>query len=80
MHVQTIYRSLAEVPKRGTQYLQLFTPQFATIAPQSEKASQGIMDGTGQYSYRFGNAPTTESCRVKVGPSLLFAAWGKEPN
>jgi hypothetical protein len=41
-----------------------------------------MMDDTGQYGYRFGNASMTESCRVEVGPlpSLPEGAWGKEPN
>jgi hypothetical protein len=75
-------RSLAGVPKQGTDLMQIFTQQFANIAPRSGVASQGIMDDTGQYGYRFGNASMTESCRVEVGPlpSLPEGAWGKEPN
>jgi hypothetical protein len=75
-------RSFAGVPKQGTQAEQIFTPQFAIIAPRSGVASQGIMDDTGQCSYPFGNASMSESCRVEVGPlpSLPDGAWGKEPN
>src|SRR5215207_1670787 len=61
-------RNFAGVPKRGTQALQIFTPQFATIAPQYTGARQGIMDDTGQYGYRFSDASMTESFRVEVGP------------
>jgi hypothetical protein len=46
-------RSFAGVPKPGTQHMQIFTPQFTIIALQSNGASQGIMDDTGQHSYRF---------------------------
>src|SRR3954467_4892891 len=61
-------RSFAGVPKRGTQCVQIFAPQFATIAPQYTGARQGIMDDTGQCGYRFSSASMTESCRVEVGP------------
>ena len=61
-------RNFAGVPKRGTQAVQIFTPQFATIAPQYTGARQGIMDDTGQYGYRFSDASMTESFRVEVGP------------
>ena len=49
---------------------------------RSGGARQGIMDDTGQYSYRFSDASMTESFRVEVGPlpSLPEGAWGKEPN
>jgi hypothetical protein len=75
-------RSFAGVPKQGTQSMQIFTPQFAIIAPQNTGASQGIMDDTCQYSYRFSIASMTESCGAEVGslPSLPEGAWGKEPN
>jgi hypothetical protein len=46
-------RSFAGVPKQGTQRMQIFTPQFTIIAPRSGAASEGIMDDTGQHSYRF---------------------------
>jgi hypothetical protein len=46
-------RSFAGVPKPGTQGVQIFTPHFVNIAPRSGVASQGIMDDTGQHSYRF---------------------------
>jgi hypothetical protein len=46
-------RNFAGVPKPGTQCVQIFTPHFVIIAPQSDVASQGIMDETGQHSYRF---------------------------
>jgi hypothetical protein len=46
-------RSFAGVPKPGTQCEQIFTPQFAIIAPQSSIPSQGIMDDTRQHGYRF---------------------------
>jgi hypothetical protein len=61
-------RNFAGVPKRGTQAVQIFTPQFAIIAPQDTGARQGIMDDTGQYGYRFRNASMTESRRGEVGP------------
>src|SRR3954471_3388485 len=61
-------RSFAGVPKRGTQCVQIFAPQFSTIAPQYTGARQGIMDDTGQCGYRFSSASMTESCRVEVGP------------
>jgi hypothetical protein len=75
-------RSFAGVPKQGTQCVQIFTPQFATIAPQYTGARQGMMDDTGQYGYRFSDASMTESFRVEVGPLPLLpeGAWGKEPN
>jgi hypothetical protein len=75
-------RSFAGVPKQGTQAMQIFTPQFAIIAPQNTGASQGIMDDTCQCSYRFSIASMTESCGAEVGPlpSLPEGAWGKEPN
>jgi hypothetical protein len=75
-------RSLAGVPRQGTDLMQIFTPQLAIIAPQSSIASQGMMDDTGQYGYPFGDDAMTESCRVEVGPlpSLPDGAWGKEPN
>src|SRR4051794_1290363 len=61
-------RSFAGVPKRGTQCVQIFAPQFATIAPQYTGVRQGIMDDTGQHGYPFGDDAMTESCRVEVGP------------
>jgi hypothetical protein len=75
-------RSLAGVPKQGTDLAQIFTPHFAIIAPRGTAASQGIMDGTRQYGYRFASASMTESCRVEAGPLPLHpeGAWGKEPN
>ena len=62
--------------------MQIFTPQFANIAPFEVACSKGIMDDTGQYGYRFDNASMTESCRVEVGPLPLLAdrGLGKEPN
>jgi hypothetical protein len=75
-------RSFAGVPKQGTQVAQIFTPQFAIIAPQNTGARQGIMDDTCQYSYRFSSASMTESCRAEVGPlhRIPDGIWGKEPN
>jgi hypothetical protein len=75
-------RSFAGVPKQGTQWAQIFTPQFGIIAPQNTGARQRMMDGSCQYSYRFDNVAMTESCRVEVGPLPLLGrgAWGKEPN
>jgi hypothetical protein len=75
-------RSFSGVPKQGTECVQIFTPQFTIIAARSCVASQGIMDDTGQYGYRFRNASMTESRRGEVGPLPLLpeGAWGKEPN
>jgi hypothetical protein len=75
-------RSFAGVPKRGTEFVQIFAPQFENIAPRGGHRSKGIMDDTGKHGYRFDNASMTESCRVEMGPlPLLFhRAWGKEPN
>jgi hypothetical protein len=46
------------------------------------RCSEGPMDGTGQYGYRFDNASVTPSCHVAMGPlpMLTYGAWGKEPN
>jgi hypothetical protein len=46
-------RSFAGVPKPGTKAVQIFTPQFAIIAPQNTGARQGIMDDTCQYKLPF---------------------------
>jgi hypothetical protein len=75
-------RSFAGVPKQGTEVMQIFTPQFEIIAPQNTGPSQGIMDDTCQYSYRFSDASMTESFRVEMGPLPLLGcgAWGKGPN
>jgi hypothetical protein len=75
-------RSFAGVPKQGTQRAQIFTPQFATIAPQNTGGGQGIMDDTCQYRYRFRGVSMTESRRVEMGPLPMLdrGAWGKEPN
>ena len=75
-------RSLAGVPSQGTVLLQIFTPQFATIAAREWRCNKGAMDGSGQQGYRFGDAAVTESWRVDMGPLplLVYGAWGKEPN
>jgi hypothetical protein len=75
-------RSL-RVSQAGTECVQIFTPHFAIIAPESYGgSSKGIMDDSGQHGYRFDNADMTESCRVEMGPLplLVDGAWGKEPN
>ena len=46
-------RSLAGVPRQGTDLVQIFAPQFTIIALRRAVASQGIMDDAGQHSYRF---------------------------
>ncbi|WP_197082748.1 hypothetical protein [Bradyrhizobium sp. LTSP885] len=75
-------RSLAGVPSQGTVLLQIFTPQFATIAAREWRCNKGAMDGPGQQGYRFDDAAVTESWRVDMGPlpPLVSGAWGKEPN
>jgi hypothetical protein len=75
-------RSFPVVPKRGTLSTQIFTPQFAIIAPRKRRCSKGPMDDTGQHGYRFDNASLTESRSVELGPLplLVDGAWGKEPN
>jgi hypothetical protein len=74
-------RSLAGVPKQGTDTMQIFTPQFDFIAPRNGAPRQGIMDGTGQDGLPFCYAAMTESHRAELGPlPLLDRAWGKEPN
>jgi hypothetical protein len=74
--------NFAGVPKPGTEFAQIFTSHFATIASPQRRCSKGPMDDTRQHGYRFANASMTESCRVEMGPLPLLVdrAWGKEPN
>jgi hypothetical protein len=75
-------RSLAGVPRQGTEMVQIFAPQLTTIALRRAAAGQGIMDDTGQHRYHFDYGSMTESSWAKLKPLPLFVggAWGKEPN
>ena len=59
-------RNFTGVPKRGTRRVQIFTPQFAIIAPQYA-GSQGTMDDAGQRSYRFSDASMTNHVALNWG-------------
>jgi len=48
-----MYVALREFPGKELILVQIFAPHFAIIALRSAVASQGIMDDTGQQSYRF---------------------------
>ncbi len=81
---RNMYVVLRVFQAANSMLLQIFTPQFATIARAGyRRCSKGPMDDPGQYGYRSDNAPMTESWRVDdgaVATASPIRGLGKEPN